>query len=48
MQDYKVSLINDVVTGKVDVRNIVVKKKVDDTEEELDVEEIPETEGSEV
>lgn len=38
MKEYKTLLISDVVTKKVDVRNIVVEKTVDDTEEEMDVE----------
>ena len=41
MNDYKTSLISDVVTGKVDVRNIVVENTEDEPEE--DVEEMEDT-----
>lgn len=42
MQDYKISLISDVVTGKVDVRNIAVQNTEDEPEE--DVEEMEDKE----
>lgn len=42
IQEYKTSLISDVVTGKVDVRNVAVVKIEDVPEEEM--EEIEETE----
>ncbi len=42
IQEYKTSLISDVVTGKVDVRNIVVENTEDEPEE--DVEEMEDTE----
>lgn len=42
IQDYKTSLISDVVTGKVDVRNVAVEKI--DIELEEEIEEIEETE----
>lgn len=42
IQEYKTSLISDVVTGKVDVRNIAVQNTEDEPEE--DVEEMEETE----
>ncbi len=45
MNDYKISLISDVVTGKVDVRNVVVEKMEDIPEEEI--EETEDLESSE-
>lgn len=42
LQDYKISTISDVVTGKVDVRNIAVENIEDEPEE--DVEEMEDTE----
>lgn len=36
MNDYKISLISDVVTGKVDVRNVAVEKMEDIPEEEFE------------
>jgi len=42
IQDYKISLISDVVTGKVDVRNIAIENTEDEPEE--DVEEMEDTE----
>jgi len=47
MNDYKTSLISDVVTGKVDVRNVAFEK-IDVSEEEIEeVEETEELENSE-
>ncbi len=42
IQEYKISLISDVVTGKVDVRNVAVEKIEDEPEDVI--EEVEETE----
>jgi len=42
IQDYKTTLISDVVTGKVDVRNVVVESIENETEEELEEIEVTE------